>query len=327
MPSTITHAYFGLDVYDKLNNKQRENILPYIEQLKTFAQGPDVLYFYNSLNLSKGKKINNLGHYMHKHNTKDFFINMIAYIKDNHLEEDYEAITYLYGSICHYVLDYTAHPFIFYKTGVVNKTDKSTYKYVGLHNEMESYIDAYYIYNREHIEPKKFKVHKYSLNINIFSPSLSKMIDYTFNKTYSFKKASSFYLKSIKQMRFLYHLMRYDPSGVKKIIYNISNLLILNPLVRKKSISYNINPMKKIDYLNLDKKTWNNPVDKNDISNDSFLELYDKALNETINIINEVDKVLYDNTSIEDLDRVFLNLSYSNGMDCNLKMKMKYFEK
>ena len=326
MPSTITHAYFGLDVYNKLSNKTKKNISPYIEQLKTFAQGPDVFYFYNSINVLKGKKINKLGHYMHKHKSKDFFINMITYIKDNHLEEDYEIITYLYGSICHYVLDYTAHPFIFYKTGVVKKSDKNTYKYAGLHNDMEAYIDAYYIYDKENINPKNFKIHEYALNTNHFSPSLSKMIDYIFDETYNTKNISNIYLKSIKKMRTLYYLLRYDPSGIKKYFYKLINIFIFNPLKKKKAISYNINPTDKIAYLNLDKKPWNNPTD-NIIVNYSFPELYNIAIDNAVNIISKVNNVLYDNFDFKYLDEIFLNLSYCTGKDCNLNLKMKYFEK
>lgn len=327
MPSTITHAYFGIDVYNKLNNKSKKNLLPYIEQLKTFAQGPDVLYFYNSINFFKGKNIKNLGHYMHSHNTKDFFVNIISFIKKNHLEEDYEVISYLYGTICHYVLDYTTHPFIFYKTGIVNKKKKETFKYAGLHNDMESYIDAYYIYIKEKIKPRNFKVHKYALNTYKFSSSLSNVINYTFSKTYNYDKASLFYLKSIKQMRIVYYLMRYDPLGIKKIIYKIFNIFIRNPKFKNMSISYNIDPLNKINYLNLNKNYWNNPTNKDIISNDSFIELYDKAIKTALSIIINVNKVIYNNADIKTLDDIFLNLSYRNGMDCSLNLRMKYFEK
>ena len=46
MPSTITHAVFSLDVLKRLKF-YNERIYCLDEYLKTFAQGPDPLNFYN----------------------------------------------------------------------------------------------------------------------------------------------------------------------------------------------------------------------------------------------------------------------------------------
>ena len=45
-----------------------------------------------------------------------------------------------------------------------------------------------------------------------------------------------------------------------------------------------------------------------------------------LNIINEVNKVLYKNKDIKILDKVFLNISMTSGKECNDKHKNKYFE-
>lgn len=47
----------------------------------------------------------------------------------------------------------------------MTKKNKQTYKYNGLHEEMEYYIDIYLIYNRENILPKDYKVYKNIFNI------------------------------------------------------------------------------------------------------------------------------------------------------------------
>ena len=46
MPSSMTHSYFMQDVYNELDKDTKEKIV--LEDAKTFAQGPDIFYFYNN---------------------------------------------------------------------------------------------------------------------------------------------------------------------------------------------------------------------------------------------------------------------------------------
>ena len=45
-----------------------------------------------------------------------------------------------------------------------------------------------------------------------------------------------------------------------------------------------------------------------------------------LDIINKVNKILYKNDDVKNLDKIFLNISFSSGKDCNNKDKNKYFE-
>ena len=150
MAGTMTHTFFAEDVYKNLDNKKYINI----ENLKTYAQGHDIFFFtFNILNY-KTKKI---GNFMHRNKTKDFFINIISYIKDNNLQNNKDVMSFLYGYICHYCLDLTVHPYVTYKCGIFNKKKKETYKYNSKHSDFETYIDAYMIKERKKINPNKFK--------------------------------------------------------------------------------------------------------------------------------------------------------------------------
>ena len=64
MPSTITHAYIGLDTVNKLNNKPRKIINDRIDNYKIYCQNMDVLYFYHLL-LLVNNKVRHLGHEFH----------------------------------------------------------------------------------------------------------------------------------------------------------------------------------------------------------------------------------------------------------------------
>ena len=178
MPSSLTHSYFAIDVYNKLDNVCK-NKIKNLDYLKIFAQGPDLLYFFNSL--TKGNiKIRKLGSYCHKHKTKDFFVNLVTNIKEDNLQNNSEVMSFLYGYISHFVLDSVVHPFVYYKTGIFDRCRKETYKYNGLHGEMEYYLDVYMIFQKEKMEAKYFKGHKYFKKITSFDSNLASTIDIVF---------------------------------------------------------------------------------------------------------------------------------------------------
>ncbi len=327
MPSSMTHSYFAIDIYNKLNNLSKHKIDGYTNRLKTYALGTDPYMFYNLFIGKKNKKSSNIQKMNHTTKTKDYFVNMINYIINNNLENDKDIICYLYGSICHYFLDKTIHPFIFYKTGLFNREDKSTYKYNALHEEMEYYIDFYMIYNREKTIPKSYKFYKYIFNIDKLSIELSKMIDNIMKETYDVDNSASIYIKSLKHMYIFNKIFNYDKTGIKKKIYKLIDYIQPNKFIRKEELSFNIEYNKKIHYLNLDKKEWNHPCDINESYNYSFIELYMSALNKCVDCINNIITMI-DNKKIDNkiINKYFDNSSYLTGKDCNDNKKIQYFE-
>ena len=323
MPSSMTHSYFMRDVYDKLDNNLKNKII--LEDAKTFAQGPDIFYFYNMCFGRKSKNYRKIGNYMHKHKTNLYFENMINYIKENNLENDKQCISFLYGSIAHFVLDSVVHPFVFYKTGVFKKGISSTYKYNGLHQEMEYYIDAYMIFQNEKKEAKNFKMYKYLLNNNKLSDNTLNLIGNVIKKTYNYDNMNKIYEKCIKDMKKFYNFFNYDHYGIKRFGYSLIDNITPKRFIRKRKFSFYLTHNSKKHYLNLEKNEWNHPIDLYETYNYSFIELYVIALDKAYNIINEVDKIL-SNDNNKKIDNIFNNLSYVTGKDCEDTRTMQYFE-
>ena len=84
MPSTITHAFIGLDTINKLNNKPKTIINNHINNFKIYCQNMDILYFYHIF-LLKNNKIQDLGHRFHHEHTFDVFKLLID---DNRINKD-----------------------------------------------------------------------------------------------------------------------------------------------------------------------------------------------------------------------------------------------
>ena len=325
MASSITHAYFVLDVYEKLGIKSKELLIGHKELLKTAAQNMDVLFFYNIINFKKGKNVRNFGNYFHNHKTLEFFSTLINYIKYNGHQYDPEVMAFLYGMLSHYVLDSTMHPYVIYKTGEFDKNDPNTYKYNHLHADLEAYFDNYLITIRENINPNYFKCYEYCFNVDSIGKNLIEVMDFTYREVFNINDFHNYYLKSIKHMKKFFRIFRYDPIGFKKMGYEIIDFFCPRILLRKVSLSYHISMKGKKKFLNLEHQVWYNPTDKRTKSNKSLLELYTKSLDTTVKMIQEINRFLYYDEKIN-LKKVIGNLSYVTGKDCDKKKELKYFE-
>ena len=167
--------------------------------------------------------------------------------------------------------------------------------------------------------------HKFCFNTTV-STELEELINYTMYKTYKFNNMGKLFKNGIINMKIIYRLFRYDPIGYKKNIYKFSDVFLPKNIKKTYTNSYSYKLNKNNYYLNLNNKKWCHPRYKNEVYNDSFIDLYDKALMMALNTIKQVNKVLYKNENIKTLDNVFLNISMTSGKNCNDKTKNKYFE-
>lgn len=323
----MTHGYFCEDVLDKTNYNVRNKIKNCINYFKVFGQGPDPYFFYDFHLTKKSKEIFKINKALQHSKVNKHFIKLINYINENSYYSNTEIMSYLYGQICHFVLDSTVHPFVIYSTGMYNEKNTNTYKYNGLHEEMEYYIDCYMIWNREKVLPKDYKVYKNLFDIDKFCEELKNTIKDVIYDVYGFSNADNIYYKSIMDMKWFYYVFNYDKYGIKKSIYSIMDFICKDRCVKKKELSFNINPSSKLHYLNMEKEIWNHPCYINEKYNSSFFELYDNAIMKATNIINCVDKML-ENKHIDNkkLEKLFGNLHYGTGKDCDLKLKYRYFK-
>lgn len=324
MPSTVTHSYFIMDIYDRLPIKRKIFLKENKENLKVFAQSTDPLNFYFSLNLKKGAKVRNFAYYFHTHKTREFLITLTNYIKYNYYTNRPEVIAYLYAMISHYVMDSTIHPYVYYKTGQFRKNDRETYKYNGKHHEFETAIDKYLIKIRENILPYKYKHYKYSFNIDSMSKELKEVINFSYKEAFNISKMNTVMLKSIKNMKLAFKVLRYDPWGIKSNIYQMIDKITSSRALKIKFASYHYT-IKDIDYLNNEHKTWYNPTTKRKKYNSSFIDLYILSLEKALNIIKNIDLYLYEDKKIN-LEKLFGNVSYATGVDLDKNQELKYFE-
>lgn len=326
MPSIYTHTAFANDVYKKLNKKTRRLIENKIEFYKMFSQSFDNLYYYNFLSLKKGKHIRDLGKYCHNHKTNKYLMNIIKYIKENNLTSDPEVLSYLFGSINHYISDTYMHPFISYRTGRYStKRKKETKKYKGIHTNTEIRIDATYYNLETGKDYKKFKIYKDYIPKLTFSKNLINAIDNTFKETFKVSNMGKIFNKSYNQSKNVYRILMYDPYGIKKFIYNCIDFLTPFKDIVATSFSLYKEPMSE-NFFNNKKNHWCNPVDMNLISDKSWYDLYNEAVDRAAKLIEDANKCLENKLEDEEISKSLGNNSYTTGMDLSDKRIAQYFE-
>ena len=127
-------------------------------------------------------------------------------------------------------------------------------------------------------------------------------------------------------MKHSYHFLRYDPHGIKNKLYRFIDKIHSRSIKDFYPITYSYELNKNDYYLNLCNNKWCHPRYNNEIYTESFIDLYNNAVNNAVYMINKVNEVLFENKNIKILNDVFLNLSLTSGKECNDKAKNKYFE-
>ena len=106
MPSHYAHYRFGTAILATLPADTRRSIQRFRRLYDVGLHGPDLFYFYHPL-ANRGNSI--LGIKYHELSGKHFFTRACRAIR---MERSEAASAYLYGVLCHYVLDSVLHPYI-----------------------------------------------------------------------------------------------------------------------------------------------------------------------------------------------------------------------
>lgn len=295
MPAYLSHAIMGNELYKKSSNdekifKSQVNK----NSLKTYSLGIDLSHFL------KGTGD------IHSIKTQEFLLNLIQYVKENNLTENEEVLAFLYGHIGHYFFDTNSHPLIYYIEKGCDKVGL-----IGNHTMVEGFLDSYMcekILKENYMNVGASFFNKANLN----NPKIIKLLKEVYTKTYSAKNAASSYQNVLRMLATLETCTK-SPVVTKDFLVKFASFekyLEINNLTRGK-------------ILNIDKNTWRVPL-TGEKHNESFVELYNKALEMTMYAISKVNGYLYDGESILTLYELFPNISYDTGVDISLGYTFTY---
>lgn len=320
MPSIMTHAIFAQDVYQELVVKEITNMIE--KNLSLYymgSSGPDFLFYYHALpwEAYKDHTLNTLGSKVHAGNVNAFYKEAMDCVKkQKHKDIQERMFVYLVGHLCHWALDKTAHPYIFYRSGNC-KGQSASY-----HHRLEAMIDTKILALKKQCTTKEFpaydivKVNTETLQAiaRIYVPVAKTVFD------------TDITVSQIKEsLQSWYHILKlfHDPNDRKyRMLQYVENKMhapwkFSGYIIRKDEDS-------NLDVLNESCKVWKHPCDDTLQYTTSFLDLYAQAKDEVLKVIQAVYACIYENASYEEVYQLLRDASYDSGRSD--KALMKYFE-
>ena len=154
MPNIITHKIFAEEVLKQLEKQDIRSIIEkHPQSYYIGSNGPDFLFFSHSKpwEAYKSHVLNHLGSRMHATHINAFYETALRCVKaQENIQIKETMMAYLFGHLCHWALDKTTHPYIFYRTG--NCKGKSA----GYHHRFESMMDTMMLEKYKGINIKEF---------------------------------------------------------------------------------------------------------------------------------------------------------------------------
>ena len=142
-----------------------------------------------------------------------------------------------------------------------------------------------------------------------------------------------------KLLNTIYGKMYGDPRIINTYQIVINLLSMLENILKSGMITYDnlvkISNFKKFlernnltieEITNESNDTYTNPV-TGEKHNESFIELYDKSIEMSLDAIEKVNTYIYKDKPLDTLDSIFTDLSYDTGVDCSLGKKMSFVRK
>lgn len=215
MPSTYAHFRFGREVLRQLPPELRDKIISRIQLYHIGLHGPDIFFYYQPLSHNP---VRQLGEELHTLSGREIFSRMEktrnAFSEDNRAGLD----AYLYGFICHYALDSTAHGTVYQG---IRETGVS-------HAAIEADFDRA-LMERDGLEP-----HRQPLTGHIVPSLPNAAIISRFFPTVTAKQVE----KSLQSMRFFHWLLLAPGTAKRKTLlfglratgkYDALNGMIIRP--------------------------------------------------------------------------------------------------
>ena len=272
MPNIITHTLFVQEIFDKVDEATHDLFEPRLQLLEIGSNGPDFLFFHgmNPKDFYKKSDLRVTGSMFHAAHVNDFYQKALISIR-NEQDEDIkkDMMTYDCGHLCHWALDATSHPYVFYRTGPCK--GKSAW----YHHRFESLLDAIMLKVKRECTIEDFKFYEVCDVTKEQARAIARIYVVAIRQILGFDIKPHQILESLNDWHFIETLF-YDASGDKlkalqtletftKAYNSLSGYIVPN------------HPDDPYDVMNLLHTRWHHPSDSSFVSTESFFDLYDRA--------------------------------------------------
>lgn len=264
MPSIITHHIHGEQVKKQLGNINAG----------AFAwgvQGPDFFYAHKPRN---GLSLKKYGSAFHGSDPNAVIGSMKKGCGDNEMNR-----SYLLGFCCHYALDSAAHPYVLCFVERL-KAENPGESEMSLHNEIEAAIDTIMLRRECGKLPTEINLAEYlPLNREV-QKSIAGLYRFVMEDVFGEAVSEDAVMEAMEDA-VKFHKSINDKTGLKKgFLKKLGNPMASNirPMIEDASR----------DYANVEHAVWTYKDGRQ--SEMDFFELFEKAVQKAVNIINNLNK-------------------------------------
>ncbi len=279
MPAQITHFLHATESVPK--NAENDK---YKDAVSLGAIGPDFLYYYKMLSTS-GRSVRNIGTALHSVGTDKMFGAFCEYL--NRHPNDTAAKYFTYGFACHFALDQTTHPYVYFVQDHIIKAENFRKNPIYKHVLIEHSLDVIMVRDKMGITAGKFGLKNcVPLDSSEIFGSVVGIMTFVINRLFSDdefteKQCEKAYRDCRKYLR-----LATDKTGIKRFLVRIAETICL----MRGTVSNFIHPFMEDgvwDYSNYEKADWTD--NDGNTRDDSFFELYEKSKTRAAEIIGEID--------------------------------------
>jgi len=278
MPAVLTHDFFGRDAFGRVSSLLGFDSDDQRDAFLLGNQGPDVLFYLRiDPTIGKGSHIGGLMHEARPAHLLAAFREALDMLspRERPLGEAYVA-----GFCCHYLLDRTIHPLVYFNqfgicsAGVEGLDEQDA---DDVHAEIERDFDEMVLFTKTGQTIKTFRTYKEVLRASDeVLATIDKLYFYVCLWTYSATIDLSSFSHGAKAFRIMQRVF-WSPSGIlHRVLGTYETTLGGKRYSFYRAMAHRQRAEKTSAFGNLDHKQWENPF-TGEASTDSFWDLYEKA--------------------------------------------------
>lgn len=318
MPNLITHALCAQDALQEFKSEYLLGLIQKYPQVYSMASsGPDFIFYYRVypwLDQSKCKEVYAVGNAIHAHHINAFYQKALGLIQ-NEVNPRHQEImqVFIAGHILHWSLDTSAHPYVFFHTGEMRGATRYW------HYRLESMIDTAMVQSIKGYQLSTMPSGQIVGSTLEVRKVISQFYADIVQDVYGDMLEPSVYEECLETMPKVAQLL-FDPKNSKlKWIQSIENLMKAPWKFSSHMVLGELDTQH--DVLNLEHLEWSHPCDKNEVSKESFVDLYEKAVLRGLGCLYTLDAIFRQQQKPEALTSLLQDRNYDTGKSNPSAMK------
>lgn len=321
MPAHITHELFAEEAFKHAFDDATLGSLSSHRPCWVFgAQGPD-FFLHNQRTSPTGLVF---GRLLHNEGYGTFVGRLIEAANALNEAEGSCLGAFVLGFVTHAVLDRITHPYINYFSGWVDRRDPESVRYTNCHPFLERIIDVLLLHLRRNTRISDYDfLSRVDLGDELPGPlreAVVQALEHTFREYEGQDdlalRVRNAYADTIGFYRFT------NPPAREHLAYAVERDGGGADPTRRLLALFHPDGLPELDYLNGARKAWNHPGDSKEIHHESFVDLFEAAIERTTAPLESALAALRGEGTMNGVERAVGNENLSDGKPRKAKRRL-----